>query len=51
MRFNKTEGNFALNKNVSKEIKEKLSNEGIKVGDEVIKVKVTSGDELKKFWD
>lgn len=52
MRFNKTEGNFAVNKKTFKEEDLKqLVEKGLKVGDTVLKVVKSSAEQLSQFWE
>lgn len=46
VRFNKTEGNFALKKNTNQEDIEKLLKDGLKVGEAVLKVVKASPEQL-----
>ena len=52
MRFNKTEGNFVVNKKTFKEEDlQKIEAEGLKVGDAVLKVVRSSPEQLSEFWE
>lgn len=51
VRFNKTEGNFAVNKKTFKEEDlQKLADEGLKVGETVLKVNKSTPEQLSEFW-
>lgn len=52
VRFNKTEGNFVINKkNFKEEDFSKMIEEGLKVGETVLKVEKSSADQLSVFWE
>lgn len=52
VRFNKTEGNFAINKNnYREEDVESLLKDGLKVGDAVLKVVKADKEQLGQFWE
>ena len=51
MRYGKTEGNFALNKSrTPQENVDKLTSQGIKVGENTVNVVLTVDEALKEFW-
>ena len=52
VRFNKTEGNFAVNKkNLKEEDLKKLTDEGLKVGETTLKVSKCTPEQLSEFWE
>jgi hypothetical protein len=52
VRFNKTEGNFAVNKKNTNEIDfEPLLKNGLKVGDATVNVKKAEKEQLGEFWE
>lgn len=52
VRFNKTEGNFAINKKQYNEAEcEKLVKEGLKVGEALLTVSKSEGAKLDEFWE
>lgn len=51
VRFNKTEGNFAVNKkNLNEEDLQTLVKEGLKVGDALVRVVKADKEQLSIFW-
>lgn len=52
VRFNKNEGNFAIEKKLcTEDLVKKLETEGVKVGETTLKVNKAEGKELDEFWD
>lgn len=52
MRYNKTEGNFVVNKKTFKEEDlQKIEAEGLKVGEAHLKVVRSSPEQLSEFWE
>lgn len=52
VRFNKTEGNFAINKKqFNQEEADKLVKDGLKVGDTLLAVSKAEGPKLDEFWE
>jgi hypothetical protein len=52
VRFNKTEGNFAVNKkNLKEEDLQKVVAEGLKVGETLLTVTKATPEQLSEFWE
>lgn len=51
VRYGKTEGNFAMNKaRTTPETIEKITTEGVKVGEHVVLTSLCEGTVLAEFW-
>lgn len=51
VRYGKTEGNFALSRpRTPPENLQRLTTEGVKIGEHVLTITVTDGKELEEFW-